>query len=122
MSENHPRFLELVQLVRRRHLEMLAELVAPGGAGLLITDLVSSDSAPQILTEQEVALPALVAQLIHQQNFFTGLNPAVLLQLLATEPRLKEKVREIEAIYPWRWKLGPRTYAVYAIRFRRIAR
>lgn len=120
LGEGHPRFLELLQAVRRRHLEMLVELVAPGGAGLLITDLVSSESAPQILTEKEVALPSLVAQLIQQRNFFTGLNPAVLLQQLSTDPRLLVQVREIEVVSPWRWNLGSRTYVVYAIRFLRL--
>ncbi|MDX1948228.1 MAG: hypothetical protein SFU86_22750 [Pirellulaceae bacterium] len=119
LGSDHPRFLDLLQAVRQRHLETIASLLAPGGAGTLITDLVSSATAPQIVTAQDVAIPMLTGQLISDRNFFTGLNPAVLIQLLASNAILPGELRQIEPISPWRWNLGLRTYLVYAIRFRR---
>jgi hypothetical protein len=78
VGEGHPRFLDLVQALRLGHLRLLTHLVAPGGLGLLITDIVSSDSFPALPSVAEEALPGVLAQLVRGRNFFHGLNPAVL--------------------------------------------
>jgi hypothetical protein len=104
---------------RDRHLDLLVDLLIPGGCGVLITDVVSSETLPQLLTAQEVAISHLVAQAIAARNFFSGLNPAVVLDYLARGSPLSSQVEQIEPISPWRWDLGSRVYAVYALRFRR---
>ncbi len=49
LGENHPRFIDLMTAVRLRHLRLLAELTAPGGRAILITDVVSSESCPALI-------------------------------------------------------------------------
>ena len=77
-GEGHPRFRELVQAVRLGHLRLLMHLVAPGGRGVLITDLVSSTTAPPLAATAQDRLPHLLGGLIEAGNFFDGVNPAVI--------------------------------------------
>jgi hypothetical protein len=118
LGTEHPRYLDAVQAIRLRHLQILVEMLAPGGIGLLICDVVSSDTLPQLLTAQEVEIPTLLTAALEQKNFFTGLNPAVVLSLFAQDPLLCQRIARCEPVAPWRWNLGPRVYAVYGIRFR----
>jgi hypothetical protein len=118
---SHPRMLELIQALRYRHLEILTELLVPGGWGVLICDFVSSETAPQIVSAEDFALPALLGELIARGNFFTGLNPAVIHSLLTTHDSFRRRIDQVAVLLPWTWNLGPRWYAVFAIRFRRRA-
>jgi hypothetical protein len=115
LGERHPAFLDLLQAVRRRHLQLLADATARGGTGLLITDIVSTDSAPGLASVPEVQLePALMA-LVNAGNLFHGLHPAVIANELQSDPR----VRGVEILKPWVWDLGVRQYGVIALRFQR---
>jgi len=115
LGERHPAFLDLLQAVRRRHLQLLADVTAPGGTGLLITDIVSTDTAPSLADVPEDRLePALMA-LVDAGNLFHGVHPAVIANELQTDPR----VRAVEILKPWVWDLGVRQYGVVGIRFRR---
>jgi hypothetical protein len=113
-------YLARVQAVRKRHLQLLIELTCPGGCSLLVTDLVSSETAPELVSMAESDVIAFLPKLIAQQNFFTGLNPAVLLDVLQRDPDIRSLIERIEVVPPWLWRFGQRVYAVYAIRFRRI--
>ncbi len=119
LGSSHDRYLEFVQAIRLGHLRLLIQRVTPGGMGVLITDLVSSDSDPELQHVSAEQLADRVRSLIEQRNFFTGVNPAVLHALLTTDPELSAAISEVEMISPWCWDLGPRVYAVYAIRFRK---
>jgi hypothetical protein len=118
-SNDPEQALALVQAVRLRHLRLMTELLVPGGEATLITDCVSSDTVPALQTVSDADLPALLSACIARRNFFTGLNPAVLIDLLRHDPVFKDHVTGIAPIAPWRWQLGPRTYAVYALRWAR---
>jgi len=115
VGQAHPRFLDLVQHVRRSHFRRLIGHLRPGGTGLFISDVVSSDTAPQIVSANDLALPVVLRECIENGDFFTGLNPAVVHSLLTTDPL----IAEVKMIPPWLWDLGSRVYAVYATRFRR---
>jgi hypothetical protein len=117
LGADHPRFVELISAVRLRHLRLLAELAAPGGRAVLITDVVSSDTCPTLAAVPPEQLAGLVRQLIEARNFFHGVNPAVIASILCSDPQLAGTVRALEFLPPWRWDLGPRVYAVYAIRW-----
>jgi len=121
LGPQSPRLLDLVQQVRHTHLRLLIDHLNPGGIGLLITDVVSSETAPQIVEAQPLALATLVRELIQQRNFFTGLNPAVIHSLLTNDPLLAPRIDDITIHAPWTWDLGSRVYAVYAAQFRRRA-
>jgi hypothetical protein len=117
---SHPRYRETVQRERSNHFRLMINQLRPGGTGLLVTDLVSSDTLPQLLAANELALPELARTCVQQGNFFTGLNPAVVHALLTTDPDLSPGITDVVMVPPWTWDLGPRVYLVYAVRFQRI--
>jgi hypothetical protein len=119
VGEGHPRFVELLQAVRCGHLRLLAHLIAAGGTGYLITDVVSSETFPELPTVPPRTLPEALARLARAGNFFHGVNPILLPTLFARDSVLGEQVRDAEALPPWCWNLGPRQYAVCAVRVRK---
>ena len=111
VGESHPEYLPLVFAVRDGHLDLLRRLSKPGGKTILITDFVSSDTLPQLTQVHDQQLMSLLMQSVEQRNFFTGLNPAVLIQKLSGDTPLTP-----EAVHPpWRWHMGPRVFGVIAI-------
>jgi hypothetical protein len=119
-GEGHPRFLEAVRAVRAGHLRLLAHLVSPGGQGVLITDIVSTESFPALGSVPEVSLPTVLARLVQEGNFFHGLNPAVLASFFRTDPVVAPQVAALEQVRPWLWDFGPRVYGVCALKFRKV--
>lgn len=119
LAPSHPRFLDVLGAVRRRHLQLLAELCEPGGSIVLVTDVVSSTTCPELASIADSQLAAFVGHQIQQRNFFTGVNPFVLRQLLETDPAVASLVSDVRLSLPWRWPLGSRTYAVVALTARR---
>jgi hypothetical protein len=119
-GQNHPGFRELVCEIRARHLKLMLDLLRPGGTGLLVCDLVSSDSRDDLARVPEHELPGLVRKLAGDRNFFSGLYPDAILATFQSEPRLQGLASDVRLLSPWLWRLGPlRTFLVYAIRFRR---
>ena len=117
IGERHPRFLAALLAVRAGHLRLLADLVAPGGMGVLVNDLVSSDTYPRLASVPVALWPALIGQLIRAGNFFHGANPAPIAAFLRTDPVVAGQITELEWAAPWLWDLGPRVYLVYACTF-----
>lgn len=115
-------YVTLVQAVRRRHLQLLLESAAPGGAALLIFEIVSSQTCPQLAETPVERLPQLLVEQVERQNFFTGLNPAAVAAAVAGDPQLRPLVAHLDYAHPWLWDLGPRTYAVTALRMTRSDR
>ncbi len=115
MSESHPRTWEVVSALRTQHLRLMLELASPGGAGVLVTEVVSSDSCPALLSIGESELPGLLRRETEARNFFTGTNPAALQHLLRTEVGIAEQLASTQFTEPWLWTFLARTYAVYAV-------
>ncbi len=121
MEEKHPQFLMLLQSLRRGHFLRMLQLLKPGGQAIFVSDLVSSESTPAIKKVTDAELPRLLAHCLSTGNFFSGLNPAVILQDLQTCPEIASLCQDIRIQVPWRWEMGPRTYAVFAITFSRVS-
>lgn len=122
LGAGHPRFLEALTCIRRRHLELICELTAPGGTALLISDIVSSATCPTMVHAEPRQLSWVVGQAIQARNFFTGVNPFVLKSILQSEPTLATRLQNVQLTNPWLWDLGPRVYAVCAITARKADR
>jgi hypothetical protein len=75
LPTEHPRCVELVMAVRNRHLEIILELLNPRGVGVLVTDFVATETAPELAQLDELLLPRAAAKWIEERNFFTGANP-----------------------------------------------
>ena len=115
---DHPAYLDFLQALRRGHLRRMRQLMTPTGCGVFVSDLVSSESAPALSATDDARLPGFLAECLQSANFFSGLNPGLVVQDLKTEPGLAEFCRNVQIHPPWRWQMGPRWYAVYAVDFR----
>ncbi|MEZ6060580.1 MAG: hypothetical protein R3C19_09480 [Planctomycetaceae bacterium] len=117
IGEQHPLFAAAVKAIRVGHLRRMLNLLRPGGIAILVTDIVSSDTAPQLARTQDAQLGPLIRELVNDRNFFTGVNPAVVLSELNMLERLPHGADTAQVFDPWQWQMGPRVFAVYAIRF-----
>jgi hypothetical protein len=119
VGQQHPQLPILVQAVRRGHLKRMLDWLDPGGVGLLITDVVSSETAPVLEQMPDDQLPRFLQQCLHAGNFFAGLHPGQMIQDLAHYEPISRLVEDARMHLPWKWQMGPRFYAVYAVSFRR---
>lgn len=115
VGEDPRRFVPLVQMLRRQHIETLMRLTAPEGLAALVFDFVSSVTCPTLEHLAEDQLSSLARALVAQGNFFTGLNPAAVLgDFLA--PQVSGRLATPPVLTaPWKWNLGPRWYLVAAV-------
>ena len=120
VGDRHPHFLPAALATRAGHLRLVARLARPGGTGVLITDVVSSETLPELVDSPESSLPDLLPRLAREGNFFHGVNPAVLPTLFRDDPDLRVRTTALETLPPWRWDFGVRTYLVWALRFRTV--
>ena len=119
VGDSHPRSWELVSAIRTQHLRLMLELTVSGGAAVLVTEVVSSDSCPALLSVGEDDLLELLRCEIAAKNFFTGTNPAALQQLLRTEISLVQQLANVQLTEPWLWSFLSRIYAVYGLTMRK---
>jgi hypothetical protein len=117
VGEDHESFIELVQEVRRAHINVLLKLTKPGGTGFLITDFVSSDTVPELRTIPQEGFAEKLAEIIRAGNFFHGLNPFLLGELFKNDSEISPKVQRFRLLKPWPWDFGNRVYAVTGIQF-----
>jgi hypothetical protein len=111
---------EVVIGLRDKHLGDLVHLTTRGGRIVLISDVVSTATAPELSRIPEVGLGAAMGALIARGNFFTGTNPYRLSSLLAGDPRFRDEVTDVHLHAPWLWHVRPqRQHLVYAITARR---
>jgi hypothetical protein len=121
LGKAHPQLTPLVLAVRTGHIRLMARLLRPGGHGILVTEVVSSDTAPALKNATEAELPQLLADTIATHNFFTGMSPAGLVKVMRTDPWLAAAITEPSSSGPWRWQIAPsRAYLVIALMFRRL--
>lgn len=115
VGEAPQRFVPLVQLIRRQHIETLLRLTAAGGTAGLVFDFVSSVTYPSLEHIAEQELSAVANQLVGQGNFFTGLKPSAVLNDLCA-PHVSSRLADPAMLTtPWKWNLGPRWYLVTAV-------
>jgi hypothetical protein len=120
LGGRHPSYGDLVRAIRGRHLRLMVDLLAPGGTGLLVCDLISSESVGELPRVPEHELPGLLRKLARDGTFFSGLYPDALANVFRDDPAVAPRVRDVRLLTPWLWRLGPRrSFLVYGLRFRR---
>lgn len=120
LGPEHPRAIDLRLAIRRRHLRLMADLLAPGGAGVLVTDLAVSGMVKNLEHARPGGLPDLLRKLVTQRKVFAGLDPQGMEAALTGDPRVAPLLANVQHVPPWLWRLGPlKTFLVYALRFRR---
>jgi len=93
--------------IRDKHLRDLLRLTAPGGTFVLVTDFVSTASAPGLLAMQAAELEPELSRLVAAGNFFTGTNPYRILALLQEGEPFAGEVESTRFVGPWLWALLP---------------
>ena len=119
LPTEHPRCIELVVSVRDRHLEIILELLKPGGVGVLVTDFVATKTATELAQLDELMLPYDTANWIEERNFFTGANPFAIREYYNRSRGPGPCASDAQVKGPWRWDLGATQLAVSAVTFRR---
>ncbi|MDR3637757.1 MAG: hypothetical protein P4L84_28380 [Isosphaeraceae bacterium] len=121
LGNSHRRFLAVVEALRIGHLRLLARLVAPGGTMVFVTDVVSSDTLPDLASLTEGDLPGLLPRLARERNFIAGVHPEAILSALESDRPLSARIARREVVPPWRWRLHARVYLVWAVRLEMAA-
>jgi hypothetical protein len=101
----HPRAVEVALAVRDAHLMLLASLLRPGGRALLLTDVASTETFPEIATAPEDGLGELLREIEGTSGCFAGTSPAGAAHALRTDGRLEPLVEGVATHGPWRWQL-----------------
>ena len=94
-------------------------MLRPGGVAILISDVVSSVTAPELVDTDDSELPELVRKLVGTQNFFSGTNPATVLAELNLLTKTAGGPESVHTVDPWKWQPGERTFAVYGMRIQK---
>ncbi|HYN95144.1 MAG TPA: hypothetical protein VES42_14950 [Pilimelia sp.] len=111
----HPRLWPLVRAVRTQHLRLLLQLATGGGAAVLVTEVLSSDTCPELSSTTDADLPRLLDRQIAARNFFTGTNPVAVRRAVSADPELAGQLASCSVTPPWLWHFTARTYATYAL-------
>jgi hypothetical protein len=121
LGRAHPRRRELLLALRTRHLRTVVDLLAPGGAGVIVCDVASTTGYPELAGTRRERLPDLLDRLTYTDRGFDGLSPAAMLRAIRADPTIAPLLGPVQQVAPWLWQLGPaRTFLVYALRLRRL--
>lgn len=108
--------------LRDKHLVDLVHCTRPGGTLVLVTDVVSTTTAPQLLAAASAGLEQQMAELVASRNFFTGMNPYRIVALLEEDDYFRDTVTAVRLVEPWLWHVTPdRQHLTCAILARRTA-
>ena len=107
---------EVALALRDKHLADLVALTRTGGSFVLVTDVVSTTSAPYLLTLSPDRLEEAMSDLVAARNFFTGTNPYRICEILGG----LAGVRDVTLNAPWLWPVTPdRSHLTCAVVARR---
>ena len=100
-----PGLRDLIAVIRRSHVRVMLETLRPGGWGLLITDVVASDTVPALLdTPSTARLERILSDLAASHNHFIGLIPQWLIPAPGWDPRIDALISGPEILPPWVWQ------------------
>src|SRR5262249_39235796 len=115
-----PRSVELLMAVRDRHLEMILELLNPGGVGVLVTDFVVAEAGRELAPLGELLLaPSSASSGMRQQEFFVGTDPFEIRDYYKRLRGPGPTAEDVRVRGPWRWEVGNRVVGVCGVMFRR---
>jgi hypothetical protein len=89
--------------LRDKHLRDLMHLTRPGGSFVLVTDVVSTTTAPAVLAIPPEDLEPEMARLVAARNFFTGTNPYRIVALLEEHESFRTLIARVRLMPPWLW-------------------
>ncbi len=118
LGRSHRQLAEVDAALVIGHLRLMAQLVISGGNAILVSEVVSSDTLPQLAEMSSDEIESLLPKLRREGNHFRGAHPQQLLAVLRSDAHLGPRLIESSALAPWRWRLHNRSYLVNAMTFR----
>ncbi len=110
-----PEYSAALQALRIGHLRRMINQCLPGGSVLLITDVISSDTAPELKQAGIGDLKQLLRESLAERNYFSGCHPDRVIADLQILAAATGRISRIRVHDPWTWRLAQRVFAVYAI-------
>ncbi|TDJ34755.1 MAG: hypothetical protein E2O56_01885 [Gammaproteobacteria bacterium] len=108
--------LELRDCLRRRHINLLGELLKPGGRAVLVADFMGSAGFPKLSLCDDADFAEVVEEGLTRERFYKQTTPALLHESIAGQPG----VGNLEAEAPWRWVMWPTHFAVCGFSWRLV--
>jgi hypothetical protein len=113
LSDRHQLFQAVRQIQNLVHLRSIVRLLAPGGRGLLVSDLTSNESYALHELSPDADLRALASDIY-------SVNPELIALTMREDPYLVRHAELLPLQHAWLWQNGPlRTFLVYALELRR---
>ncbi len=108
---------QLIELLRIQHVRQMHALLRPHGIGIFVTDVISSDTLPELRNNAFTPSLDLLNKLVKERNYFSGLNPFAMLNLLSNH---FPSPIQASLTQPWVWHLSEkRSFLNYAIGVKR---
>jgi hypothetical protein len=121
LGAKHPALGQVGHALVVAHLRALAQLTAPGGTLVLVTDTASSQTYPLVELWDAQTPRALQDQLERSENVLSGTSSIYLRRQLNTDPVLRPLVARTRLVDPWLWQLGDDvTLMAYALVVTRV--
>jgi len=108
-------YQKTLSAVRRKHLQLIADHLTPGGTGLLITDIVTSDMLPALKTTND--LQATLTQAMAAGHHLHGLHPEQIRADFIEHPPLASQLATVQTSNYWCWQMPSCTYGCVAVQF-----
>lgn len=112
IGATHRLYVSLRDALLAHHLKMVQESIRPGGRGVIVVDLASTEDFGSAAGIEEDQLSDLMRSLIARKKCFNALTPAALTQAA----RLHLKITSPTFTAPWLWHLGlAKSFLVFAL-------
>jgi hypothetical protein len=117
LGVDHPCLQVIACATAVAHLRSLVKMVRPGGAAILITDVVSSSTFP---FEQKLAKGVdpldLLAQIDKVDASLSGTSPTFTLEIMSADAEIVPTIEPPRLVSPWVWRFNDEVvYLVYAL-------
>jgi len=118
IGSEHPRYPALRSALRQRHFNVMSQLLAPRGRGILAVDVASTENFPGLAQARESDLSDLMRALIGSGKCFRALAPDALRAAMGQV----QEIRQPAFTRPWRWRLGlSKAFLVYGVTFQKTS-
>jgi hypothetical protein len=116
---SHRARVGIMAALRARHLRTIAGMLAPGGRGVVLVDLISSEKFADLARLRREELGGFMRKFIADGKHYSGLDPASMARAVETDGELAGRLRRPEFTEPWLWHIGlNKAFLVYGVSVR----
>ena len=121
VGDTNPRFEALRDAFNRAHMRTVGALLAPGGAGLLVSDLTGNAIHPPLDDlPPDADLDRVLSDVLAAGAYIYAAHPGRLTSEMRRDHQLSQQFQLRYPIGPWIWRNGPaQSLLVYGVEIRR---